>query len=441
MRKPICLALAVLCLFSLLCLSAGAEPEAFPAAENAGAVYLYHLESARTVGEKNGDVRLSAGAAVKLLSGLVACEWLDGRLDDTVTVTSAMVPDPERNGRTYGLSAGDTYTWQEILLLALCGSYNDAYDVLAYSIGNGREVGVAHYTELLNARAKELGAGSTVAGDASGVADNSYTTAADLCRIACAAAENPLYLRFAGLKSGTLSNGDSVKNRNSLIGSKSLGGAECAGMCVGETGNAGVTLICLAKKESDSYILVVMDALDDDGKASESAANSLASTLLRWAYRTYRNTEILTPEETVCTLPVTVSDLSESVNVRARESLWAYLPAGCTVGVDVFLSVRLTVDSLEAPVAEGTAVGFVAAIYQGEVIGSVPLETAESAERSGFMSRLLSIKNLTGSRRAKASLIFFLCCLSLWIGGGAYLKYRRRAKWRRYDSSRSKWRT
>lgn len=56
------------------------------------------------------------------------------------------------------------------------------------------------------------------------------------------------------------------------------------------------------------------------------------------------------------------------------------------------------------------------------------------------MSRLLSIKNLTKSRRAKASVAFFLTCMTVWIGGALYLRYRRRAKWHQYYSSKSKWR-
>ena len=438
MRKRVCLVLAVLCLLWALPVSAGAEAAALPALDSAGAVYLYHVESGRAVGRKSETDRRAAGASVKLLSGLVACEWLGSRLDETVEITDAMLAGT--GGRVFRLAAGEILSWRELLLLALCGSYNDAYDVIAYSIGNGEQVGVANYVELLNRRAKELGAGSTVAGDASGIADNSYTTAADLCLIARAAAENALYVGFAGLKSGTLSDGRTVRNRNSLIGAKNLGGADCAGMCVGETANAGVTLVTLVQKATDSYLLVLMDVRGEDGTASESAANSLAARLVQWAYRNYKNTELLPTDQTVCTLPVTVSDLVDSVDVRPREALWAYLPAGCVVGEDVLLSIRLTVDSLEAPVSEGTAVCFVAAIYDGQVIGRVPLETAGSVDRSGFMSRLLSIKNLTKSRRAKASVAFFLSCMTVWIGGALYLRYRRRAKWHQYYSSKSKWR-
>ena len=84
--------------------------------------------------------------------------------------------------------------------------------------------------------------------------------------------------------------------------------------------------------------------------------------------------------------------------------------------------------------------GYVAAIYQGEIIGTVPLETAGSAERSGFVSRLLSIRNLTGSRRVRAGVIFFLVCLTAWIVTETLIRRRRKNRWNQYFSSRSKWR-
>lgn len=438
MRRILSLCVAAVCLFSLFSLAARAEAAELPAVDNVDAVILWHVESGRSVGTKNETTRRAAGASVKLLSGLVACEWLGGQLDGTVVVTEAMVG--RSSGKRYGLEVGSEYSWREILLLALCGSYNDAYDVIAYSIGNGEEVGSANYVDLLNARAKELGALSTVVGDPSGVGDNSYTTAADLLLLARAAMQNELYLSFTGLRSGQLSTGDYIWNRNALVTGNTLGSATCAGMCVGETSNAGVTLVALIRRGNDSYLLVLMGTVDSEGNASETATNSLAARLVKWAYANYTNTEVLSPDTTVCTLPVTVSDLKETVGVRPAASLWAYLPAGSEVGRDVLLSIRLSVDELEAPVAEGTPVGFVAAVYNGEIIGMVPLETAETAERSGFMSRLLSIKNLTKSRRARAGVIFFTLCMAAWIGGGTYLKYRRRAKWHQYYSSKSKWR-
>ena len=436
LRRLTGLLAAVLCLLPLLTVAASGETAALPALDSADAVYLLHAESGRVVGRKSENSRVPAGASVKLLSGLVACERLGNSLDQTVIIREEMLVS---GGQRYKLEVGEEYTLREILLLALCGSYNDAYDVIASCVGNGGTAGAANFVALLNARAVELGATATYIGDPSGVGDNSHTTAADLSRIALAAMKNPLYLSFAGLRSGEMSDGTVVLNRNRLITDSQSGSIRYTGMCVGNTNNAGVTLVALAQKENDSYLAVLMNPKDEEGKASENAAYSLARSLVRWGYANYTNLEVLSPKTKVCTVPVTVSDLVDAVNVRPSESLFAYLPVGCEVGREVRLSIRLSVDELEAPVAEGTPVGFVAAVYNGQVIGTVPLETAESADRSGFMSRLLSVRNLTKSRKAKAGVAFFAVCMAVWIGGEVYLRHRTRAQWNRYYSSKSKW--
>ena len=442
LRKLTGLLSAVLCLLPLLTVTAHGETSALPALDSADAVYLLHVESGRVMGRKSENTRVPAGASVKLLSGLVACERLGNSLDRTVIIREEMLIS---GGLRYKLEAGDEYSLRDILLLALCGSYNDAYDVIAYCVGNGGSAGTAEsamagYVALLNARAKELGATATYIGDPTGVGDNSYTTAADLSRIALAAMKNDIYLSFVGLRNGETDDGKTFLNRNRLITDSQSGGVQYAGMCVGETNNAGVTLVALAKKANDSYLLVLLDPKDEEGAASETAAYRLARSLVRWGYANYTNLEVLSPKTKVCTVPVSVSDMVDAVDVRPAESLYAYLPVGSEVGKDVFLSIRLSVDELEAPVAEGTPVGFVAAVYAGQVIGTVPLETAESAERSGFVSRLLSVRNLTKSRRAKASVMFFVICMALWIGVEVYLRRRTKAQWNRYYSSKSRWR-
>lgn len=439
MRRTLALLVAVLLLVSALPFSTAAETEAFPDVGSAHAVYMLHVESGRVVGQKNETERIPAGASVKVLSGLIACEWLAGLLDESVTIREEMIASS--SGKRYPLSTGESYSWRELLLLALCGSYNDAYDVIAYCIGNGEQTGKVNFVSLLNARAKELGAGSTYLADPSGVADNSYTTAQDLARIALAAAENDLYLSFVGTKQGQLTDGSYIRNRNSLVSDSAsgYGNSLCRGLCIGETANAGVTLVALTRQENDSYLLILMDTVDEGGNASEALTYRLANRLLSWGYRAYAYTELLTPQTKVCTVPVTASDITSEVAVCPADSLWAYLPNGCTLGHEVVLSIRLSCEELEAPVEAGTPVGYAAAIYEGQIIGTVSLVTAESAERGSFVSGLLSIRNLTKSRRVRAGAIFFAVCMCLWIGIETYLRRKRRAKWRRYDSSRSRW--
>ena len=64
---------------------------------------------------------------------------------------------------------------------------------------------------------------------------------------------------------------------------------------------------------------------------------------------------------------------------------------------------------------EGTHVGYVAVIYQGRVLGTLPLYTAEKAERSSIIGSLKALKALTSSRPVLAGLIFFVVAVAAWI--------------------------
>ena len=158
--------------------------------------------------------------------------------------------------------------------------------------------------------------------------------------------------------------------------------------------------------------------------------------MIRWGYDNYRYIEVLTPETVICTMPVTVSDLADELEIRPQTSLSFYLPADAEVGVDVRFNVRLTCETLEAPVEEGTHVGYVAVIYRGEILGTAPIYTAEAVQRSGFVSGLARIKSLTEKRAVCAGLIFFAVSMLAWILTEYWIKRARRHKWDRYFSEK-----
>ena len=72
-------------------LPAAAEDISMPDLSRANAVYLYNVENDRVLASKNTDLSLFPASTVKIMTGLVAVEALEGRLDETVTVTRAMV--------------------------------------------------------------------------------------------------------------------------------------------------------------------------------------------------------------------------------------------------------------------------------------------------------------------------------------------------------------
>ena len=94
--KMLAFFLCVLLLLSALPLSASAEETQTPSASEATAVSLYHVERMRSVFSKDEDKSVGAGSTVKIMAGLLLCEALEKRQNESVEITADMmqeVPD------------------------------------------------------------------------------------------------------------------------------------------------------------------------------------------------------------------------------------------------------------------------------------------------------------------------------------------------------------
>ena len=427
------LLLSAVTLFS--CIPANAEEVTLPSVDEATAVYFYHMESGSLICSKNTDTQISAGSAVKVLAGLIACEQLESRLQESISVTSDMVANS--SGYRLKLEAGDVLTVEQLLYAAICGSYNDAYDVLSFVLADSK----SEFAEQMNTRARELGAKSTTCTDPSGIDDSSFTTVSDMAKIALAAYQNELYMKISSTARYAISETsdlavNTIANRNALIYSGTTTqyyNAKCRGMSAGYTERGGSCVITTATNGKESYLCIVMGAIDTD---ETNYGYEIANRLIDWVYKTYTYMEVITAETVICKLPVTVSDLTTEVEVKTDTSLSCYLPAGLEIGKEITYSIRLMYTSLEAPVTEGTLVGYVAVLWEGKTLGTVPLYTAGAAERSGFISGLKNIQALTQSRVFCAGAIFFILGLIAWITTEYVIIVRKRHKWDKYFSQK-----
>ena len=435
-RIGISCALLLFLLLAAIPFQASAQTESIvpPSTDDATAVYFYHLNSNTEVITKNTSARLPAGSTVKIMAGLLACEALEDRLNETVTVTSEMVATSA--GYRLYIKAGDVLSIRDLLYAALCGSYNDAYDVLAFAVSGSSEA----FVELMNQKAASLGATDTHFTEPSGITDGGVTTALDLSKIARYAYQNTLYMSIVSTVKYAFAGSiilapQTIYNRNALIASNRTTlyyNELCKGINAGYTERGGSCVVTVADNGSDRYLSIVLGAPETDEK---NFGYTLTNTLIDWVYSTYVYMEVISPETSVCTLPITVSDLTTEVEIRTKDSLLCYLPKNAEVGKEISYSVRLIYSELEAPVEEGFMVGYVAVLYNGEKIGALPLYTAGTAERSSFIGSLLNLKRLTQNRVFLAGGIFFAISTTGWILA-EYLLYRHRHhKWDKYFSS------
>ncbi len=416
--------------------SAAPAVDSFPDLSNAEAVYFYHMESGRTMGSKNETEKLPAGTSLRILTGLIFCERFENQLTTPVEITEDMI----RGAKGYyghGMAEGDVFTVEQLLYLSLCGGCNDAYYALAYLIGSGD---VSAFVRLMNDRAKEIGATNTTATDPSGILDSSFTTAADLLLIARENVENALYMRISGCQAYDLNGTRRIENRNALISSAQERGryynSKCRGLTAGSTVLGGWTIVTMSQKDNDRYLCIVLGGKEGQDERIEKYGYSIINRMIDWGYSNYRYLEVLNPDTEIGSVPVRSTDVADEAKLYVRDALSFYLPADAVVGENVRFSIRLIHEELDAPVKAGTHVGYVAVIYEGEVLGTAMLYTAEDIDRSGFIGGLMNVKRLTESRAACAGLIFFCVAMLAWGIGEYLMKRARRHKWDRYFSEK-----
>lgn len=431
-----CLLTVLAILFSFSLSVSAQEDSTTPSLTEATAVWFYHLESQTAILSKNEEQTLHAGSTVKIMAGLLLCRALEERLSEQVTVVADMLTVPAGYRQLY-LQAEDSIPVEQLLYAALCGGYNDAYEVLAcYTYGSSQA-----FVDEMNREAKKIGAKSTLFSDVTGIDDNSYTTASELALVAMAAAQNELYMKITSTQRYSFAATEKMSaktfyNRNELIAAsdtKAYYNSKCRGMNAGYTVSAGYCVVTLATYKDNSYLCIVMDGTETTDK---NYAYTITNRLIEWVYDTYAMLEIISPKTVVCTLPVSVSDTTSEVEIRTNQALSCLLPSDAVIGEDITYSVRLLYTSLEAPVSEGIMVGYVAVLYNGKVLDTLPLYTAESAERSSFISSIKSIQALTESRVFRAGAVFFVAVLCAWIITEYILAKKRKHKWDKYFSDK-----
>ena len=390
-----------------------------PTTDNCKAFVLYDKTHDEYVIERSGYAILNTSTSAKIMMGLIACEELENRLDESVTITAEMLKGA--SGYSMKLKEGEVIKIRDLLYGAICGSYNDAAYALATVVG-GSAIG---FTDMMNMRAMELGAKDTTYTNPVGYPDNDgmTTTAYNVLRIARAASDNQLYMEICSAVKHTVSaNNKSAErnfyNRNYLVSSASgsqYHNSSCLGMNAGYSGEAGgwsiVTLIRDTDKVGDpvEYICILLGGTENaDGSAifAYDDVNSVA----RWICKTYNNQVLFPKGSQVGTTKIGLT-MVDNAPYLVADDLVVYVPAGTT---SVTYKVELD-KNIRAPLKAGDKIGKVVATYDGKKVGECDLVLKESYQINGVMKIIDIIGSYTKSRAFIASLIFFILAMAAVI--------------------------
>lgn len=365
----------ILMCFVLLFYIAGISPAL--AAEsidiNAKGVVLMEMTSKRVLYQKNAHVKLPMASTTKIMTALVAIE--NGNLTDVITVP------PEASGvegSSIWLSAGEKHTLEDLLYGLMLSSGNDAAVTIAIHIGGS----VEGFAEMMNAKAKEIGAEDTNFVTPHGLHDkNHYTTAYDLGLISAVAMENPEFSKIVNTRNKTIpwegSTWDrSLRNKNKIIWQYDGGN----GIKTGYTSNAGRCLVSAANREDMQLIGVVLNCPDmfEDSKK-----------MLSYGFDAYDMTTIFDHNQSFGRIPVEgaivpdvefVADASVTMPLTNKEKE--------TVQTEVKLK-----ESLVAPVTAGEEIGEVNIFVGGSLVATAKLKATQDVVKNSLQYNLKKIIN------------------------------------------------
>ncbi len=382
-RKCVCALLALVVVMGMAAGSAGAVElsvgvmEDTPALElKCAAALLMEPESGQIIFEKNADERRAVASVTKIMSILLTVEAIEeGRiaLEDTVTVSANAAG---MGGSQVLLDAGETQTVDVLLKSMIVGSANDATVALAEHIAGSVQL----FVDRMNQRAQALGMDDTHFVNATGLpAENHYTTARDVARMAMELSRHELYYRYSTIwldevrhESGRTT---SLTNTNRLI--RLYDG--CDGLKTGSTNEAGYCMAASAKRGDMRLIAVILGA--DTGKERFA----IASEMMDYGFANYRRYPVTERGARVRgELPV-VGGSADTLALELDQDLTLLLRRGEEQSVK--LQANLPEQAI-APVQKGEHIGSVDVLVGERVVAQVLVVAAEDIGRQSMLDGL-----------------------------------------------------
>jgi D-alanyl-D-alanine carboxypeptidase (penicillin-binding protein 5/6) len=341
---------------------------------SAKAAIVMDQDTGRVLYEKNIHMRLPMASTTKIMTLIIALEKSDLKEIVTVSQKAASV-----GGSSIWLSPGEKIDMESLLYGLMLSSGNDAATAIAEHIGGN----VENFAEMMNQKAKEIGAYNTHFVTPSGLdigIDDHYTTAYDLALITRYGFLNhPKFAEIVSTKEKTIPwEGKEwdryLRNKNKLLWIYE--GAD--GVKTGFTNKAGRCLVSSATREGRRFIAVVLNSplmWEDSMK------------ILDYAFSKFKPFKVLDKGEIVKKVKILKGKKNE-IDVVVKDECIIPLSEEEKGKVSVELFVP---DTLEAPVKRGEKVGWAVVKVDGKKICELDCISLEEVGKQDFVYNLKKV--------------------------------------------------
>lgn len=231
---------------------------------SAGNAILIDADTGAILYEKNAYAKCYPASTTKILTGLLTVE--NCNMDETVTFSSEAANSVTWEDANLATKTGEQYSVEEALYALLLYSANEVAYGLAEHVGGS----LSNFVEMMNARAKELGAVNTHFANASGLYNpNHYTTAYDMAMIAKGCYNNSTFVNIDSTyetytigPTNVTNESRSIRHRHLMLKNRELYYEYCKGGKTGFTDQSGYTLVTFAEKDDMRLICVCFNCSD-----------------------------------------------------------------------------------------------------------------------------------------------------------------------------------
>jgi serine-type D-Ala-D-Ala carboxypeptidase (penicillin-binding protein 5/6) len=336
------------------------------------AYLLQDFNSGTVIASYKKDERIEPASLTKIMTAYVTFDAIQQghlKLDQTLPVSEAAW---KIEGSKMFIEPNKPVTVDELLHGMIIQSGNDASITLAIGVAGSEP----QFADMMNKQAAKLGLANTHFMNATGLPNkNHYTTASDLAQLANALIRDfPLeYRRLYSVKEYTY-NKITQPNRNRLLWLD----ANVDGMKTGHTDTAGYCLIASSKRGNSRLVSVVLGAVSEAMRASES------QKLLNYGFQFYESTLVYKQAQTINTLRL-YKGQDKTVAATLSKDFYLTLPKGDYARVKANMTSQ---QPLIAPIKAGQEIGKITFTLDGKVINEQKLVTAKAVEAAGFFGRL-----------------------------------------------------
>lgn len=337
---------------------------------NGSSGILIESKSGRILFSRNPHQRLPMASTTKIMTALLAIE--EGNLDEKVKIKSNSVGI---EGSSIYLMPGEEITLRDLVYGLMLRSGNDA----AVAIANHISGSVENFAQLMNQRAKEIGANNTNFTNPHGLtSDNHYSSAYDLAIITREAMKHEEFKTISKTKLWT---SDRDVNKFFYNKNKTLWGYDGGdGVKIGYTRKAGRCLVASATRNGIQLIAVVLNdyAWFDD-----------CYRLFDYGFSNYKAMVIYDKGQYIRSVYVP-NGKKDILPIVTSNSLMLPLTEEECKSIKTIINIPKEVN---APVTKGTKLGDIKVYQNGKLVYTDDLIAKEDIEEKGFIDKAFEFFN------------------------------------------------